>query len=138
MFTDTLSIKKFIEAGKATITIKSLKTNKHYTYKFIKPKNFKNIYFVKLMTGTDNCSSFSYIGIYDNRNGGFKLTKKSKLPIDSVPVKAMNYFLYSLKENIIPSTLNVYHDGKCGRCGRKLTTPQSLETGYGPECITKI
>lgn len=28
--------------------------------------------------------------------------------------------------------------GKCGICGRKLTTPESIERGIGPECATKI
>jgi hypothetical protein len=27
-----------------------------------------------------------------------------------------------------------HHEGKCGRCGRLLTVPSSIESGIGPEC----
>jgi hypothetical protein len=27
------------------------------------------------------------------------------------------------------------HTGKCGRCGRKLTDPQSIARGIGPDCL---
>ena len=30
--------------------------------------------------------------------------------------------------------LIVYHVGKCGRCGKKLTDPESILTGLGPSC----
>ena len=32
----------------------------------------------------------------------------------------------------------VYHVGKCGKCGKKLTTPESILTGLGPTCSNKI
>lgn len=35
------------------------------------------------------------------------------------------------------SRLQVWHEGRCGRCGRKLTVPSSIETGLGPECAGK-
>lgn len=25
-------------------------------------------------------------------------------------------------------------EGKCGRCARRLTTPESVQLGFGPEC----
>lgn len=28
----------------------------------------------------------------------------------------------------------VWHEGLCGRCGRRLTVPASIESGFGPEC----
>jgi hypothetical protein len=33
--------------------------------------------------------------------------------------------------------LEVWHEGRCGRCGRRLTVPESIESGLGPECATK-
>jgi hypothetical protein len=30
----------------------------------------------------------------------------------------------------------VWHEGRCGRCGRKLTVPESIESGFGPECAS--
>ena len=34
----------------------------------------------------------------------------------------------------VPDNLRVYHEGKCCRCGRTLTTPESIKKGIGPEC----
>jgi len=27
---------------------------------------------------------------------------------------------------------------RCGRCGRVLTVPESVESGFGPECIGRL
>lgn len=34
--------------------------------------------------------------------------------------------------------VEVWHEGSCGRCGRKLTVPSSIETGLGPECAELV
>ena len=31
-------------------------------------------------------------------------------------------------------TVRALHSGCCGRCGRKLTVPESIDTGLGPVC----
>jgi len=33
------------------------------------------------------------------------------------------------------SGVKIFHEGKCCRCGRRLTTPTSVQNGIGPECI---
>jgi predicted metal-dependent hydrolase len=40
---------------------------------------------------------------------------------------------WKLVESLCPG-FNVHHEGKCGRCGRLLTVPSSIESGIGPEC----
>lgn len=30
-----------------------------------------------------------------------------------------------------------WHEGRCGRCGHRLTVPESIETGLGPICAEK-
>jgi hypothetical protein len=34
--------------------------------------------------------------------------------------------------------LAVYHEGRCGACGRRLTTPESISSGLGPVCAGRI
>lgn len=34
--------------------------------------------------------------------------------------------------------VEVWHEGSCGRCGRKLTVPESIANGLGPECAEKV
>ena len=38
----------------------------------------------------------------------------------------------------LPEGLEVWEESCCGRCGRELTDPVSVERGVGPECYGKI
>ena len=40
--------------------------------------------------------------------------------------KYSEYFISNEEKYL---TVQVYHDGKCGRCGKTLTTPKSLKSG---------
>jgi len=37
-------------------------------------------------------------------------------------------------QNHLPPQVEVWHIGRCGQCGRKLTDPESVERGIGPVC----
>jgi hypothetical protein len=127
---------KYAFAGNATVTISSRKSGTHYTYKFSKPKDKEgDLYFVSALTGPDNETDFIYIGLaFKNRvEGGLKLTAKSKFSPDAPCVKAIDWALKQLAKGG-HEDLVVLHANACGRCGRKLTTPQSIITGLGPEC----
>jgi len=123
-----------IKAGKATITLHSGTTGKHYTYKVKKHKD-KNLWFVSLMVGTNNDSDFVYLGYFYDDNK-FKRSDKSCRTSDAPSFLAFDYFLNHIDN--IPEKLGVYHSGNCCRCGRTLTTPESIEAGIGPECIKMI
>jgi hypothetical protein len=123
-------IKIFIYAGNATFTITNTKTGNRFTYKVRKSKD-NDIYFVSVLTGSDNTNDYSYIGFIKNEL--FKTSKKSKVTSDSPSFKVFNWFMINI--NKIPSIVQVLHEGSCGRCGRKLTTPESIERGIGPECV---
>ena len=127
---------RFIKGGNSVFTIKNNETDNRYTFKVKKHKE-KELWFVSVLTGGDNTNSYSYIGtIFDD---GFKLTKKSNFKEDSVCYKAFSWLykvLNSGKE--LPEKVEFWHEGKCGRCGRKLTVPESIETGFGPECASKL
>lgn len=132
---------QFILGGKAIFTIKNSKTGNRFTYKVTIPKTEtpenSGIYFVKLLTGSDNEGSYSYIGYI--RKGHpqpyFYYGKKSKIGEGSTGVKAFdvvfNNFIGAGKSHV---DLEVWHEGKCCRCGRTLTVPESIESGIGPEC----
>lgn len=127
--------KTFIKAGKAIFTIKSIKTGKHLTFK-VKKHQEKDIWFVSVLSGPDNESNYSYMGtIFGN---DFRLTRNSKIGKDTVSFKAFNWMWNILKKNETPKDMEFYHEGFCGRCGRKLTVPESIESGFGPECIQMV
>jgi len=121
----------FLQAGKAIITIKSLKTETRFTYRIRESKDGR-VFFVGLLTGADNESTYSYIGII--RDGLFRWTSKSKISADAPGVKAFAWTYYQLSKAALPDTVEVWHNGRCGRCGKTLTVPESIQSGYGPEC----
>jgi hypothetical protein len=129
-------IRQFTKAGKAKLTLTSKKTGTSFTYR-VKATDTPDRFFVSLLTGPDNESSFSYIGLMDC--GWFRTTAKSKASPDAPSVKAFRFFCREvLQSGTIPEALEVRHEGCCGRCGRALTDPESIDRGIGPECANKL
>lgn len=132
-------VKDYVLAGNATITLESGTTGKHFTYKITRCKNDDNLYFIKSLRGPDNSNDYTYIGCYYADNKYFHPDNKYKgIETFGWPksLQAIN-FLFKRLDNI-PDKLHVYHEGKCCVCGRKLTTPESIEKGVGPECEQRI
>lgn len=130
---DYEKIEEFMLAGNATFTIQG--KEHRFTYKVRKPDD-ANMHFVSLMTGPDNENSFSYLGFIRDRF--FVHGKKSKISKDAISVVAFTWFWSHLKENKDFSPMEFWHEGRCGRCGRKLTVPESIENGIGPECARRM
>jgi hypothetical protein len=55
-------------------------------------------------------------------------------------VKAFDWFFNNRVScnTDLPESVEFFHEGRCGKCGRKLTTPESVTAGFGPECIKTI
>jgi hypothetical protein len=140
---------EFIKAGKAIFTVDNGKGT-HYTYKVTRKEDKgKVFYFVNLLTGPDNTSNYTYMGMLVddhlwNRQAiqknlpsrvYCKMTKASKYNTDSKPVKVFNWAMdVVMKHNELPQGYSILHDGRCARCGRTLTDPESIKTGLGPVC----
>src|SRR5262245_44291802 len=89
--------KDFATAGKAIFTIEPsaeflaqhADAKPHYTFK-ISHKDaadgYPEAWFIKLLTGPDNTSSYSYLGMLDAKSGAVKLTGKSRFGEKSQPV----------------------------------------------------
>jgi hypothetical protein len=141
-FENPATVLAFMFAGKAVFTLRSLRSGNRYTYKVStapereqdKGKGGKPAFFVAVLSGPDNTNDFTYIGML--RDGKFFTTRASKMNMDSLPVKTFNWALTSFNKNVraFPQDLEVWHTGRCGRCGRELTVPESVATGFGPEC----
>lgn len=133
-------VRKYITGGNAIVTLKSTETGKHFTFKVKCARKYindpKKFLFVSVLTGSDNNSSYTYIGMI--KNNRFQLTQKSAFGMDAPSVMVFDWFSRHVYLNSLPETCEVYHVGKCGRCGRRLTVPESLEWGLGPECINKV
>lgn len=135
---------QFVLAGRATLTIMSEKTGDHYTYQINKRKDpepldtrsssAEPVWFVKLLTAPDTYTYVGMIVVYPNGTHFCRTTRASSMDQSSPPIKAINFMFQFLDIGRIHSDMKIYHDGACGRCRRPLTTPESIETGFGPEC----
>jgi hypothetical protein len=142
------AIAKYMWAGCATLTLKSHATQTRFTYRIAQAKNQTgkregDTYFVSVLTGQNNESDFTYAGILDKKTNSFRFTGKSKFTADTPSMVAFTWFARRFAavaaglETAMPERLEIWHEGRCGRCGRKLTVPGSIESGLGPECAQK-
>lgn len=132
--------KEFVTAGRAVFTVSGPDARFTFKIKFKKGTNgFKDAYFVSLLTGPNNTEDFTYLGMLDAENGMVRLTDKSRHNDDSRPVKAIRWAVKTIWSNLqIPDGYRIQHEGRCGRCGRALTVPESIDSGIGPECIKRM
>ena len=145
--------REFILAGKATFTLEvgaewrdsHLDCQPHYTYKITRKDNEDGrppVYFIALLTGPDNEADYTYLGMLNPEVGCVFLTRGSKLPPTAHPVTLLGAVIKRIwrdDETIIEAAgFKLHHEGKCGRCGRTLTVPESIESGIGPECAAKM
>lgn len=145
---DRADIKRFMLAGNATITIQSKATGERFTFR-IKKKEGEDFWFVSLLNGQDNETDYVYIGqIFINNSYArvphYMVGRKSKVR-DTAPSQiAFVWLADTLFEQQDAtaqarlSKIEVWHEGKCGRCNRKLTVPESISNGFGPECINYV
>lgn len=129
-------VRTFILAGKANFTIRSRETGTRYTYRVVKSDDaypMPTVYFVSVLTGPANESDYRYIGFIRNGNF-FHGGAKARINRDAQSVVAFGWFW----KHIESPQVEVTHSGRCGRCGRLLTVPESVHTGFGPECATLV
>jgi hypothetical protein len=131
-----IKLKQFALAGNATFTISNPKTNARLTFRVKQPKreDMNKLRFVSVMTGPDNESSYTFLGtIFPN--GAYFHGRNSKIKQTATSAIAFAWLWKHIDqaENL---PIEIRHAGKCGRCGRKLTVPRSIDLGIGPECET--
>ncbi len=136
--------KEFILAGKAIFTVGNDKGD-HYTFKVTKkepkPGSYYNTpsFFVNLLTGPDNQSDYTYMGILKPDLFTCMPTKASQFTLASQPMRVFNWALRLVAtDSPAPKGYFMEHEGRCGRCARVLTVPESISSGFGPECSGRI
>ena len=132
--------REFVTAGKAYLTLVSGKTGARFTYRVSKMEREgqQAIYHVSGLTGPDNDAHYEYLGTVFNERD-FKRGRRSRIGFDAPIHRAFAYFWKALYQaRAMPAELEVWHDGRCGRCGRHLTVPESVERGLGPDCAAMM
>lgn len=130
-----MDIKLFMFAGKAIFTIQNPGTGVRFTYR-IKAKEVeagKTLHFVSVLTGPDNTNDYTFLGtIFDLAT--YRHGRKSRISEEAPSAKAFDWFFrrVTADRDFAPAVVN--HEGRCCRCGRLLTVPESVSSGIGPEC----
>jgi len=131
----------FVLAGRAVFSLKSKTTGNHFTYrvKRAKGKEDGRPWFVSVLVGPRNTSDYAFIGCLFP-NGGkapkFVRTKKARENVkdDAQSVRGFRWFWDRVACGGWERQATLYHEGRCGRCGRTLTVPESVTRGLGPTC----
>lgn len=128
----------FLLAGNAHVTFQSRRTGTRFTYRVRQAEPRPGAtgappHFVAVLTGPDNGASYEYLGcifggrIYDHG-------RKSRIAMDAPSAVAVAWVWRKLMAGEMHSELAVWHEGRCGRCSRRLTDPTSISQGLGPTC----
>jgi len=128
---------RFMLAGNAIVTFRSRATDTRFTYR-VRASEDGRVYFVALLGGPDNNSDYRYLG-YIRRDAFFHGGAKAKVAYDASSAKAFKWVWEQLQRKIdTRKVLEIWHEGKCGRCGRRLTVPSSIASGIGPDCAEQM
>ena len=126
---------RFMLAGKAHVTLQSRKTGTRFTYRIKATPPWHNgkrqpLHFVAVLTGPDR---YEYLGcVYDRR--AYSHGRKSRIDREAPSAIAFTWVWSKLTAGEMHPELGVWHEGRCGACNRRLTTPESLASGLGPIC----
>jgi len=134
--------KKFLCGGHAIFTA-SNPAGEYHTYKVTAPADqheSRPIWFISKLVGPNNTDDYAYLGILTHE-GEVRWTGKSKFPKDSQAFRVAKWAIErTFREDTRPLAdgYKISHVGRCGVCGRPLTTPESIESGIGPICLENI
>lgn len=137
-FTDKNALLAFLHGGNAIVTVVSRRSHTHLTFKFnrgktLRPGQESLPLFVSVLR-----DRYRFLGTVWRHSGGRLVYqhsfKKSSFGVASDEANAAAWFVRALNEDVL-DYVEVWHEGKCGKCGRVLTAPESLASGFGPECL---
>jgi hypothetical protein len=135
MFENPESAKQFILAGNAVFTLTSQKSGVSFTYR-VKQGEGNSPHFVSVLTGSNNEEDYTFLGtVFEGST--YRHGKKSPLQQSAPSAKAFEWFWKHLNQGESPAHCEMRHVGRCGRCGRPLTVPTSIDSGFGPECLRR-
>lgn len=130
---DASGVADFALAGNARFTVVSNRTGTRFTFR-VRQTQEGNPWFVSVLTGGDNTSDYTYLGTLF-QDGAYRHGRKSTISATAPSAKAADWFFNkALRDPEAMAQCTVYHEGRCGRCGRVLTVPSSIASGIGPEC----
>lgn len=135
---DPTSLKIVIDSETNTkgsvITVRSKRTGKDYTFK-IKRSKYRNTWYTHVYVEKEYLR-FVHIGTYFKG----KIFKK-RVHVNTPASLAIEWVLRNIDREMFDSVRNnveLFHIGKCIKCGKALTDSESIERGLGPVCAGSV
>lgn len=138
-----VELNRYVLAGRATFTLMDDAVpnglQRRYTYKVSQDSNNPRRFFVSILYGPDNTADYRYLGLFYDDTLKIRTTKASLYQtITCPPITLFQRLLDAMSSGQPLQGVTLYPSCKCARCGRRLTTPESIVAGLGPECMNYV
>jgi len=130
--TDPAATRRFALAGRARLTLVSERTGQRFTYRVEAKKGSADFFFVSVLTGPENSRDYTYLGCIARDR--FVNDRRLRIGADAPSRRGFAWFWERVSAGHEIPECECWHEGRCGRCGRALTVPESIESGLGPVC----
>lgn len=138
-----LAFPHFFFAGNAVLTFRNNETGSHMTIKVKQVKDKKDrkiklpIFFVYVSLLGDGQTGYRFGGTVFQETMSIKLGQS--VQEGSQLYKVMRFIWDSLRNpESLRGKVSLLHEGKCLRCCMPLTRPESINTGFGPDCLEYV
>lgn len=117
-----------LRSHNGTITVQSLKTGEHRTFKVstVRHGALEGKRIVSMLVGADNENDYQGFGFVDDR--GISVWQRKRTSFFETVANMLAF-----PDNWQDKARFLF-EGRCRRCNRKLTHPESIDSGIGPEC----
>ena len=132
------NIKNYVLQGRGVVTLKS-PTGKHHSYFFKKPVHESNFpEGTRFVYTLGSGAIWHYTAMLEYDHKIIRPTFNSYYSELTEEFQGAKYIVKMMNKDMSNSPMELYHEGVCANCGRKLTNPKSLKTGFGPKCYKKV
>jgi len=130
-------LSQFFFAGRSTLTFRNNEKGTHTTVRVKQLKDRKTplpIFYVFVSLVGDSEYGFRFGGTIFKDSLHLKLGRD--VEVGGQLHKVMEFLMGALANpEPLKKRVALLHEGKCCRCSRQLTHPESINTGFGPECL---
>lgn len=128
---------QFILAGRATVIFHNPHTRNSHKYRIVKHQDF-NIWYVNTADHVVNKLVGRIFAPNSNHTTHWFRYDETGQQFYPQDAKVFMWMWSRIVRGMVPPYIDIKHAGACGYCGRPLTDPTSLNSGFGPECRKRL
>jgi hypothetical protein len=123
------NIREFVTAGAAHFEIHNPETGRQFYYRVKQSTKRPQRLLVLALVERDGKRVYAQFGQIED--GVFDLASTLKIPASSLAIKAFEWFWRNVGE---PWPVEIYYDGRCGKCGGTGVRPLMRPFGFHYQC----